>query len=187
MSIRKYKAEQIVTVLRQIEVQMATGKDKREPKSAQKPVNRKKDHMRETSYETGNDDMQRLRALVPFLSKFEAPGFKFGHVCSFFDSDLSPVALDFVSTCYKSGWIGKDFDGTEWEGWGDWKESDEARRLRDDPGALDSATTGQLGRLLTVLIRQDRFVTGALIGAFESGLLVRILRRVAVLASRPST
>ena len=61
--------------------------------------------------------MERLRALVPFLSKFEAPGFEFGHVCSFFDSDLSPGALDFVSTCYKAGWIAKDFEGTEWEDW----------------------------------------------------------------------
>ena len=107
-------------------------------------------------------------------------------MCSFFDSDLSPVALEFVSTCYKAGWILKDFDGTEWEGWGDWKDSDEARRLRDDPSALDSATPGQLGRLLKVLIRQDRFVTGALTGAFEPGLLVKILRRVVVLASRPT-
>ena len=84
-----------------VAIQMANGKKKRKPKSAQRPANRKKNHMRETSYETGSDDMQRLRALVPFLSKFEAPGFKFGHVCSFFDADLSPVVLDFVSTCYK--------------------------------------------------------------------------------------
>ena len=143
--------------------------------------------MRETSDAIGHDDMQRLRALVPFLSKFEAPGFEFGHVCSSFYSELSPVALDFVSTCYKAGWIGKDFDGTEWRGWVDWKGSDEARRLRDDPGALDSATPGQLGRLLTVLVRQDRFVTGALISAFKSGLLVKILRRASVLAPHPPT
>ena len=143
--------------------------------------------MRETSAEIAKDDMRRLRALAPFLSKFEEPDFEFGHVVSFFDSDWSSVASDFVGTCYKAGWIGKDFDGTEWQSWVDWKESDEACRLRDDPGALDSATPGQLGRLLTVLIRQDRFVTGALIGAFESGLLVKILRRVAVLAARSPT
>ena len=143
--------------------------------------------MREQSAEIGKDDMRRLRALVPFLSKFEEPGFEFGHVVSFAGSDLNPVASDFVDTCYKAGWIGKDFDGTEWRGWVDWKGSDEACRLRDDPGALDSATSGQIGRLLTVLIRQDRFVTGALIGAFESGLLVKILRRVAVLATRTPT
>ena len=36
----------------------------------------------------------------------------------------------------------------------------------------------QLQKLLTALIRQDRFVTGALAGAFESGLLTAIVRRV---------
>ena len=142
---------------------------------------------RRPAREAGNDDMERLRGLVPFLSKFGEPGFEFGHVCSMVDSYLSPIAIDFVCTCAKFGWIGKDFNGTEWEGWVDWKDSDEARRLCDDPNALDSATPGQLGRLLTALIRQDRFVTGALIDAFQSGLLVKVLRRVAVLATRPST
>ncbi len=144
---------------------------------------------RRPAREATNDDMERLRALVPFLSKFEEPGFEFGQVCSAFHSDLSPVAIDFVLTCSKAGWIwnDKDFDGTEWRSWVDWMGSDEARRLRDDPSALDSATPGQLGRLLTTLIRQDRFVTGALIDAFESGLLLKLLRRVAVLANRPST
>ena len=27
--------------------------------------------------------------MVPFLSKFEEPGFEFGYLCSLFDSDLS--------------------------------------------------------------------------------------------------
>lgn len=132
--------------------------------------------------------MERLRALVPFLSKFEEPGFEFGQVCSAFHSDLSPVAIDFEAACYEAGWIweDRDFDGTEWRSWVDWKDSDEARRLHDDPSALDSATPGQLARLLTTLIRQDRFVTGTLIEAFESGLLLKILRRVGVLANRPS-
>ena len=36
----------------------------------------------------------------------------------------------------------------------------------------------QLQKLLTTVIRQDRFVTGALAGAFESGLLTAVVRRV---------
>ena len=55
-------------------------------------------------------------------------------------------------------------------------------QLRDEPGVLEDATPEQLERLLTVLIRQERFVDGALESAFESGLLVRILKRAAVLA-----
>ena len=60
-------------------------------------------------------------------------------------------------------------------------------QLRDDPAALQSATPEQLGRLLTVLIRQDRFIDGSLAGAFESAFLLEILRRVAVQATRGSS
>ena len=59
-------------------------------------------------------------------------------------------------------------------------------RLRAEPSVLEAATPEQLQRLLTVLIRQERFVDGALESAFESGLLVRILRRVAALAEDPA-
>ena len=124
-------------------------------------------------------DMKRLRALAPFLSKFEAPG-------AFPSWERNPVAWDFIDACYKAGWIMQDFDGTEWRSWVEWKSSDEALRLRDDPAALQSAAPEQIGRLLTVLIRQDRFVEGSLAGAFESGFLVDILRRIAELAARPT-
>jgi hypothetical protein len=57
--------------------------------------------------------------------------------------------------------------------------SKDAMRLRDDPKALAAASAEQLAKLLTVLIRQDRFVEGALNGAFEAGLLTGIVRRAA--------
>jgi hypothetical protein len=53
--------------------------------------------------------------------------------------------------------------------------------LRDDPNALKNATPEQLAKLLTVLIRQERFCDGVLNSAFKSGLLTGILERVAVL------
>ena len=39
-------------------------------------------------------------------------------------------------------------------------------------------------RLLTVCIRQDRFVDGALLDAFESGLIRRVVQRAADLVGR---
>lgn len=42
----------------------------------------------------------------------------------------------------------------------------------------------QLAKLLTVVIRQDRFVKGALNGAFESGLLTAIAGRAAELVEQ---
>ena len=136
-------------------------------------------------------DSENLHALAAFLPKFESPGFEFGRVvapppgedgvCQIPFSDFSPVASDFVDTCYKMGWVQQHFD------WPTWKQSAEAVRLRDDPTALEQATPDQLRRLLTLLIRQDRFADGELGSAFEAGLLVRILQRIeALAASSPS-
>lgn len=52
-------------------------------------------------------------------------------------------------------------------------------RLRDDTSVLEQTTPEELERLLTVLFRQERFYEGTLENAYESGLLVRILRRTA--------
>ena len=91
----------------------------------------------------------------------------------------SDDASDFVEVCYRTKWV-QPFDWSEWMG------SPEAINLRDDAAAMECASAELLQKLLqkllTVVIRQDRFADGALASAFESGLLVRILRRAAVLS-----
>jgi len=79
--------------------------------------------------------------------------------------------MRFVEVAYEDGWVSPEVD------WPSWIETEEARQLRDDP-AIEQATVEQLQKLLTTVIRQDRFVTGALAEAFETGLLTAILRRV---------
>ncbi len=122
----------------------------------------------------------RLDALAEFLPIFETPDFEFGHFVdepgTFGYYSFSQDASRFIDVCYEMKWVNLRFD------WGAWMNSLQALRLRDDPAALESATPDQLQNLLTVVIRQDRFVEGALATGFESGLLVRILRRAAVLA-----
>jgi hypothetical protein len=54
--------------------------------------------------------------------------------------------------------------------------------LRDHPEALASATPDQLAKLITVVVRQERFYEGSLAGAFEDGLVLAIVRRAGVLA-----
>ena len=122
----------------------------------------------------------RLDALAEFLPIFEATDFEFGH---FVDESgklsyysFSDDAYRFIEICYAAKWVNRSFD------WVTWKGSVEALQLRDDPAILDASTADQLERLLTILVRQDRFVTGTLAVAFESGFLVRILRRAAMLA-----
>ena len=122
----------------------------------------------------------RLNALAEFLPIFETPDFEFGHFVdepgTFGYYSFSQDASRFIDVCYEMKWVNLSFY------WSAWNDSAEALQLRDDPAALESATPNQLQNLLTVVIRQDRFVEGALAAVFESGLLVRILRRAAVLA-----
>ena len=128
---------------------------------------------------------ERLQALADFLPFFEQPGFEFGEWFENPKSEsgmmvlphysLSDSAHSFVRMAYDMGWVLLDY------AWPAWKGTDEAISLRDDPVALAAATPEQLARLLTVLIRQDRYIEGALGSAYKSGLLTGIVRRAAAL------
>jgi hypothetical protein len=126
----------------------------------------------------------RLRALaelVPLLGSAEAD---FGHWEAPPPVDgvhrlpyvvFGPTADAFRSAVARGGWIVTGFD------WMTWLETDDGRRLRDRPDALAGASADDLAKLLTAVVRSDRFVEGSLAGAFESGLLARIARRAATL------
>ena len=121
----------------------------------------------------------RFRAIAKFLPAMKAPDFKFADLISrpseFPFYDYSPTARAFIRAANDNGWVLGHFD------WPSWKDTPEANMLRDDPNALKNATPEQLAKLLTVLIRQERFCDGVLNSAFKSGLLTGILERVAVL------
>lgn len=125
---------------------------------------------------------EKFNALVRFLPAFQSPSFDPGEMrkmernpngsFSFPYTVLSDQATSFVQAAYDNGWIVGSFD------WPSWAGSEEAERLRDDENALARATPEQIARLLTVVIRQDRFCEGVLLDAFNSGLILRIVRRI---------
>ena len=132
--------------------------------------------------------MRDPATLARFLPLLEAPGFTAGHMQPITESAvpglwlfpyavMDSVAKDLVQSAYADGWVMMGFD------WVTWSETPEAEALRDDEAALARASRLRLAKLLTTIIRQDRFVEGALLAAFESGLMLRILRRAAVLAA----
>jgi hypothetical protein len=133
------------------------------------------------------DLLTRLRGLAAFVPQFESPDFRFGRweggepsesgIMTLPMYQRSEVSDQFVRAAYDLGWV--PAPGCNWV---QWKQTPEAIRLRDDPAALAAATPPQLARLLTVLIRQDRFCEGSLAGAFRYGLLTAICRRAAALA-----
>lgn len=130
---------------------------------------------------------ERLDGLASFLPVFEAPDFEFGswnsleakgrgfRLPSF---EVSQTVHDLVEQARELGWVQPEFD------WRAWMRTSEARRLCEDRHYLAEATPEQLTRLLTAVIRQDHFGDRSLETSYQSGLLLRILRRASVLAGR---
>lgn len=122
----------------------------------------------------------RLAGLAAFLPVFEQEGFKFGEwaggnrlECGAIQMPwykLSDEAMRFYEAVYNLEWV-VAFN------WGKWSETDESRYFFDNPGRIEHATVEQIEKLITVCIRSDRFVEGALEGAFEDGYLTAIVRR----------
>ena len=130
----------------------------------------------------------RLDGLAALLPAFEAPAAEFGTWSGgdevepgtftmpwFAHSELTSRFLD---VAYRDGWVRTDFD------WPAWAQTPEAQRLRDDREALKQATVLELSWVLTVVIRSDRFVEGALAEAIESGLVTAVLRRIELLRAQ---
>ena len=122
--------------------------------------------------------LEKLAALLPV---FTAPGFSFGEWAHSREVAPNTFTMPFYifsspadalsKTCCEDGWVRSDFD------WGEWKQTPEAVELLESPDALARATTDQLSKLLTVIIRQEKFCDGAMASAYDSGLITAILRR----------
>lgn len=129
---------------------------------------------------------ERLKALAAFLPEFTHADFSFGEwqglertasgALTFPFVTWSDGVRRFVEAAYEFGWVRGDVD------WIEWKGTPGATALRDDRSAVAGATPDQLAKLLTVVIREDRFVEGALNSAYASGLLTAIIQRAATLA-----
>ena len=134
------------------------------------------------------DLRSRLQALAAFVDELEALDFDPGHwhpmaptrddpnvsIMPWFE--LSDRANAFLNAVRGNGWV-EPFD------WMAWAQTDEGKALREDREALAKASADQLKRLLTALIRADRFSEGTLAWAFESGLMVAIAQRAGTLAT----
>jgi hypothetical protein len=125
---------------------------------------------------------QRLKPMVALLPKMEAPNATWGawsETRKQPDGSLamgiwhdSPLAAKFVERAYAQGWVIADFD------WGAW---DEGREALNSPGWREwiaAASADDLARVLTALLRSERFCEGSLASAFDAGVLAAVLRRM---------
>ncbi len=136
----------------------------------------------------GDPTDEMLRGLAAYLPRFQASDFEFGRweppavddgVTSLGFYVLSDEAVAFIESAYTLGWV-FDFD------WMKWASTEEAKRLHRDRDLLAAADGKQISKLLTAIVRNDRFGEGSLAEAYESGLLTAILGRVTVLADGAS-
>jgi hypothetical protein len=93
------------------------------------------------------------------------PWFEYGETIARFRRDAAA-----------NGWV-YPFD------WMAWAAGPEGRRLIEDPSLVATASADDLARLLTTIIRGERFSDGEIAGALASGHLLAIVRRAGVLAS----
>jgi hypothetical protein len=121
---------------------------------------------------------EQLEALGAFAPLFKQKDISFGEM-TFPKSEkgmlqmphfnLRETGSRFCRMAYEYGWV-RDFD------WTAWKDSAEGQLLRNI-SAIAQADVEQLSKMLTVCIRQDRFVEGSLGAHFESGLLLAVAQR----------
>jgi hypothetical protein len=123
---------------------------------------------------------ERLQALARWEERFASPGFSMGRwavvtpradgVLQMPWYEYSETALVFVADASAFGWV-VAFD------WMRWAAAPEAQRMLTDPRLVARASEADLVRLLTTIIRGDRFSEGRIASAYESGLLLAIVAR----------
>ena len=118
-------------------------------------------------------DLQRLGSFVDVIGRPAFVAGSWGRAGFDYSSDV----MTFCQYCYDDQWVMPGFD------WPAWKGTAEAERFRQPKVILESATADDLARLLTIAIRQDRFVEGGLAGWFEAGLIKAICSRARLLAA----
>jgi hypothetical protein len=137
---------------------------------------------------TATDEFRaRLAALAKLLPSLEAGGAEaaFGAWVASRETEPGVWTMPYVDYgelerafhAATAGWVRPDID---WRAWGD---TDDALALQRDSARLERATPEDLARLLTTIVRGDRFNEGMILDAFRSGLLARIARRAAAIAA----
>lgn len=127
---------------------------------------------------------EQIDNILIYLAVFKSDGSTFSHKTEpTQDPDgywvmtydmLSDEAVSFVKSLYDNGWILGSFD------WASYSRTKEYETLVFK-GGLTDASPEQVARILTTIVRRDRFAPGWLASAYNDGLLTRILTRLQVI------
>ncbi len=127
----------------------------------------------------------QLRCLAAWLPILEAPDFSAGRWQGGQADDQGVIHMPWFEYDQRiAGWPGMcqgespivmGFD------WMAWMQTPKGAALSSGPAAIERASSADLARLVTAIVRGDRFTEGNLAGAIESGIVAAICRRAAAL------
>lgn len=110
---------------------------------------------------------------VSFIPRLASLGHKFGGwrggAGQFPRVDYSPIVQEFVEGLYHRRLM-VQFDWSRWN---------RGRRLAKKPAGIEQASAPDCQKLITAIVRNDRFCEGALLSALEHGLIQACLQRLA--------
>ena len=89
--------------------------------------------------------------------------------------DARPVGMELLRSLREDGWL-RPFN------WIAWSSTPRGSKLLGSLDGLDDANEEELVRILTTLVRQDRFFDGALASAIQGGYVPHVCRRAGELA-----
>jgi Family of unknown function (DUF6508) len=129
-----------------------------------------------TAAAIGPSEIERLTAFIPALA---APAFTAGRWMPLEQPETGPKTMPwfhlnetgsaFLSAFYEDGWWLKDFD------WATWRR---AAEFEVSKGYLAEAPLLWIRRLLTFIVRLDRFNEGSFGSCLKDGRILEILRRL---------
>ena len=130
------------------------------------------------------EDLERLRRLAAYEPVFSDPSFSAGTWEGGRPDEHGVIQMPWFSynetvdrfhrELGELGWV-YPFD------WPAWASATDGARLVSDPEAIARASAADLAKVLTSIVRGDRFHEGAFAAAFERGTIAAITRRAAEL------
>jgi hypothetical protein len=127
----------------------------------------------------------QLRCLADWLPVLEAPDFSAGSWQGGQTDEKGVIHMPWFEYDERiAGWPGACEGGSlivMGFDWMTWMKTPEGQALSADPAAIAGASSADLARLVTAIVRGDRFTEGNLAGAIERGFVAAICRRAAAL------
>ncbi len=130
------------------------------------------------------DDLERLRRLAAYEPVFNDPSFSPGTWEGGRPDEHGVIQMPWFSYNDTVDRFHRELAAAQWIypfDWPAWAATPEGRRLVSDPDAIATASAADLAKVLTSIVRGDRFHEGAFAAAFERGTIAAITRRAAEL------